>query len=647
MAAVPARQGRLYLASAILLGLALLGYVIWSATREDELSDARVNETTAGDAGTSASAIATPDGGAVIAVPDDAGVPFPSELAPVRLSDVAVERDGSLAAGALEGRVVAFASGRGVPSAELSFEHGGRTVSVRAGEDGAFTFAPPEEGTYVLAVATAEGFLPFAPEWGHSPIRFEARRGVRLSGVLITLVDALEHVAIVTNGDGERVPGAEVRVLGAEQGERALAPIASRFRTDARGEARFVAPDGAVLEASHPAHGRGRASLDGSAQVSHRIAIRLSREAEHAGDLRISGRVLGGGAPIEGALVTARDTLLPSAPEAALHPTLEATTDADGRFVLEGADALEYRVDAHAEGWAHGTALSAAGAADVTLVLVRESPLRVRVRDGAGQPIAAATVVVTRSTGPLTQETLAVESAYDERGEIVIGGLAPGPVSVLAVAPGYAPSPSTAARAPGDVEVRLDRGGTITGRVVSRDAAPLEGARVTLEGLLGRGPSAVPLEASTLSGAGGSFSLSGVPPGIRSIAVWAGDHHGRLRSGIEVASGAEIDVGVIDLAPLAEGEQPQLEMAGIGAVLSAEGDAMVIGRVVEGGGAAEVGLVPGDAILEVDATPVVTLGFEGTIQRIRGPEGTWIRLRVRREGGREQVIVVPRRRMRA
>ncbi|MBZ0118466.1 MAG: PDZ domain-containing protein, partial [Sandaracinaceae bacterium] len=131
------------------------------------------------------------------------------------------------------------------------------------------------------------------------------------------------------------------------------------------------------------------------------------------------------------------------------------------------------------------------------------------------------------------------------------------------------------------------------------------------------------------------------------IVVRASDHHGRVRSGIVATEGARVDVGTIELAPVEEGEEPALELAGIGAVLSAEGDAMVIGRVIEGGGAAEAGLVAGDAILEVEGVPVTTLGFGGTIERIRGPEGTQVSLRVRRASGAIEPIAVPRRRIRA
>ena len=56
----------------------------------------------------------------------------------------------------------------------------------------------------------------------------------------------------------------------------------------------------------------------------------------------------------------------------------------------------------------------------------------------------------------------------------------------------------------------------------------------------------------------------------------------------------------------------------------------------------------GDAILAVDGESVVSLGFEGTIQRIRGPEGTTVSLLIRRgDGGAPAPISVIRRRIKA
>ena len=585
----------------------------------------------------------------------DAGLEASAPRFVLHLSEATVRRDPTAGAGELAGIVVGRASGRPVAGAELTFAHGGAARTVRAGPEGRFLFSPDAEGSYVLALVTADGFLPYAPEWGYSPIRFEARRGARVEGVRVTLVDALVTVVEVT-ADGQPVQGAHVRVLGVERGERALAPMRATYRTDAAGEARVLAPDGVVIEASHEAHGSGRARVNTPAQVIHRVSIRLSRELAEGleGDRRIAGRVIGpDDDPVEGALVTALAIVPRASEESALHPPLAAVSGANGRFVLEGADSCAYRLIATAEGLERTSAAPVLASSEETVLRMRaEGRLLVAAVDEAGSPVAALSVIVQRRVGALERETLAVASGYDADGELEVGGLPEGPVLVTATSPGFAPSdaiPARAERSPTRLEIPLSRGARITGRVISAgDGRALEGARVTLEGGPGSGSSAVPLESSALTGADGRFELTGVPAGVGSLVVWAGEHHGRVRSGLAIERGGRLDVGTLDLTPLGEGETPQIELAGIGAVLSAEGDAMVIGRVIEGGGAAEVGLGPGDAIVAIDGAGVGGLGFAGCIERIRGPEGTVVRLTVRRAGRDSlETLDVPRRRIRA
>ena len=128
-----------------------------------------------------------------------------------------------------EGRVVSSGSGAGVAGADLTFSRAGAAASTRAGPDGAFTFAPPATGRWLLATVSATGFFPFAPEWGHSPVQLEARAGEHVRGLEIHLAPAVELIGEVIDPEGKPVAGATVRLLGAAS-EAALLPVADRSR---------------------------------------------------------------------------------------------------------------------------------------------------------------------------------------------------------------------------------------------------------------------------------------------------------------------------------------------------------------------------------------------------------------------------------
>ena len=266
-------------------------------------------------------------------------------------------------------------------------------------------------------------------------------------------------------------------------------------------------------------------------------------------------------------------------------------------------------------------------------------------------------MVVLLHVSELGRETYQTATVFDAEGRYEIAGLAPGDFDVIATARNFAPSEERsititdpAPEDPVEADFQLGHGGRITGTVIdSVTRQPLEHARVSVEAALGgASASAVQLLASTTTDSEGRFELRGLSTGPRSIFVAAFDHHRRLISGLAVDEGGDIGPLIIDLRRVAEGEEPTLELTGIGAVLSIQGDALVIGRVIEGGGAAEAGLVSGDGILEVDGVSVVDLGFGGSIEHIRGPENTSVRLTVRRAVTNQiEVIVVPRRRISA
>jgi C-terminal processing protease CtpA/Prc len=104
----------------------------------------------------------------------------------------------------------------------------------------------------------------------------------------------------------------------------------------------------------------------------------------------------------------------------------------------------------------------------------------------------------------------------------------------------------------------------------------------------------------------------------------------------------------VELTPLKDGEEPRLELAGIGASLEKRGEAIWIGQVLPGGGAAEAGLVPGDGIMAIEGAPVEPMSLGEAVQLLRGPEGTSVTLSVvKASGGRPLTVSVPRRLVRS
>lgn len=121
--------------------------------------------------------------------------------------------------------------------------------------------------------------------------------------------------------------------------------------------------------------------------------------------------------------------------------------------------------------------------------------------------------------------------------------------------------------------------------------------------------------------------------------VGAGGHHPRIESGLVAVDGAVLGPIEVRLRPLAEGERPQLELVGIGVKLSAAPDGLLVDGLVEGGGAAAAGVVPGDRVIAVDGEPVDRLGMDGAIARIRGAAGTWVRITLARAGGPVELAI--------
>jgi hypothetical protein len=560
----------------------------------------------------------------------------PVELAgPLALAAATSSPAPDASAGELAGRVLDWGTGEPVGGAELAIAaaDGGAISSFVADAGGQFVIRPPAPASYRIVSVLADGYLPWAPDPGTSPLVMVARPGIRVDGVVVYLVPAIRYHGVVVDPDGAPIAGAAITLLDADAGERARAPLADRFVSDADGRFTFQAPDDALLEARKDGFAPGRARVDAAVAISRQLTIRLGPAAVAAPvDLSIAGTVVtAAGAAVGDARVTA----IPAGGWRELRRGGDARSDADGRFALDRLDAGRYWVRAVAPGRATTVAEVDAGAADVRLVLGDAHRIAGVVVAPDGAPVPAATVAVVAPVG-LVREVVAVSTVFDASGRFVIDDLPAGDYRVIAQAHGFAPSADVSATAspdlaPAPITVPLRAGATLFGRVIDADRRRgLDRAKVSVEGSLGDGSSAVPLATTAITATDGSFELAGIAPGRRSITAGASGHHLMIVGPLDVAEGARHGPITIELTPTAPGETPRIELAGIGATLAADGDALRVEQVVPGGGADTAGLAAGDLVLAVDGVPVTELGLDGAIQRIRGPVGTQVVLRIRR-----------------
>ncbi|MBF5042532.1 MULTISPECIES: carboxypeptidase regulatory-like domain-containing protein [Myxococcaceae] len=593
----------------------------------------------------------------------------PEDSAPaVRLVPARLAAEPSAAAGAFTGQVVSAETGAGVAGAELTFASDAGAASVHTDAGGRFRFAPPSPGPYQLATVSAEGFLPFAPEWGQSPVRLTAVAGQRVEGILLALTPELELLGRVLSPEGTPVAGAQVRLTTGHAGESVLHPVADRFVSDAKGEFRFRAPEQAALEARHPDYEAGRAVVGAVARAARVVELRLRPRAPgadggtEAREVALAGQVVDArGQPVGGALVTAHSSARRFPTRYGDELGYQASTDEQGRFALEGVREGSYDLDAQAEGLAPGRLDDvAAGRADLRLVLAEGALLTGRVRDAAsGAPLPSFSVAVSQAVGPLRREGVAEQTVLDPEGRYRVAGVPSGELVVEVAAPGHAPAEARVqvpegAKGPLTADFALEPGARLTGTVVERDSGkPLADARVSLESGQGGGALSVRLDART--DASGAFALEGLAPGRATLVASLAGHHTRLLSGVPVERGQASAPVRIELTATKPGEEPSVELMGIGVVLAARDDMLVVGEVMAGGGGAEAGLSPGDGILSIDGQPVAQVGFSGAVGLIRGPEDSRVLLGVQRgaalapdggAGAPVQPVWVVRRRIR-
>jgi hypothetical protein len=158
--------------------------------------------------------------------------------------------------------------------------------------------------------------------------------------------------------------------------------------------------------------------------------------------------------------------------------------------------------------------------------------------------------------------------------------------------------------------------------VVDEAGRPEDRARVTVNGCVVRGAS------------DGVFR---VEPGTCVVQAWR-------RDGSLLARSDEVVVNVEPGdAPYVQLELESTRTGGLGVSIMPSDDGIRVVAVVPGSPAAELGLQPGDVILQVDGVDTLELDMQGFIQTMTGPEGTDVDFVVRYPDGEEEALAITRR----
>jgi RNA polymerase sigma factor (sigma-70 family) len=389
--------------------------------------------------------------------------------------DVPRTHDFRLAPGAhVSGRVVDF-TGASVPRAEVTLEPEAMIMqpsrlaavrTVRAGDDGGFTFSGIAPGTYGV-VARAGSSI------GRAARRVVVTAANPATDVVIEVSRGAELSGTVADDAGRPIPGARVRA------GTSLAVLARRdgsFDIEGLGQGRHI------VSAEASGHGASQVavSIDGH---SHVQGVRFVLGPEAAVEGRVFDR---SGQPLAGASVTAL-VVTPDALVDAVTSSGVARSDAAGHFEIAGLGAGELRLEA--EQAIHGRAvggpfpLRAGERRKVDLRMGQGGLVRGTVSWGGG---AAATNVVVRGSqrGGATSSTVT-----DAAGRYEVGPFSPGEVSVQArpetdpLEHGANESDKRVALAPGEDKDGVDlelkrRDEEISGVVLDPGGAPVPGAVV-------------------------------------------------------------------------------------------------------------------------------------------------------------------------
>ena len=447
-----------------------------------------------------------------------------------------------LTAGASIAGTVRDPAGRPVQGAVVRVEPETRGLSMpptsRTGRDGRYDVFGLGAGTHRVLVHHPE----FAPALAAG---ISVEMGTE-TGADVTLERGVPVVGRMV--DPAREPASGQVVLADLDGAPARS-FSSVVRADAGPDGRFQVarlPVGShVLTATAPGFVPRRVEAEVRRADAKVDLGDVTMEAGHA----IRGRVTtSSAAPIAGARVIG----FPSRGGmgmAGFSGPLEASTDAEGRFVVAALTPGAYRLQIEAPGHAPGRQVADAGGPEVQIVLTAAGTIKGSVVDERARPLegAFASAEAARADGEMRVVMSPNRRPSSEDGRFVLENLAAATYVVTVSAPDrvrkVVSDVQVAAGASVDVgTLRMDPGATLRGTVVDGTGTAVLGAVVRIQGASEAFVSFQDDPAATTDAAG-AFELRGTTPETVEVYARHPMHaEGRASATIDSVKGAEVRI---------------------------------------------------------------------------------------------------------
>ena len=321
-------------------------------------------------------------------------------------------------------------------------------------------------------------------------------------------------------------------------------------------------------------------------------------------------------------------------------------TNARGEAQIPRARGLPLRVEVRAPSRAPKVVTVEAEAAGLLVALEPAVSARGHVQSarGRGDPIPDAEIVMYTELGARRAKT-------DRDGAYMLAELAAGPARLRVRASGYAPKEMTVsidvALGGGTVtlpRVELSGEGIVEGTVVDARGEAVQGARVARDRVpvylaVGATPPGV-----AVSDAHGHFRLVELAEGTCALEVFAPDF-GRSRiDGVRVVAGRTSDLGKVVVRNDGDVAGDLAARGGVAVTLGeTESGDVVLVSVAESSEAERAGLVPGDALVEIDGARPASIA--DARKKLSGPVGDDVVVKLRR-GERSMALRVPREEVR-